>query len=155
MVTIPRTAWQRVAGLVAAAGVGLSVAVPPPAAQQVPNPTKEDLAKDNKLFITLARKTLKWDEPTAPSKIVGPLHYVGTAGLASYLFATEEGHILFNTGMPDSRPMIVESIRALGFDPKEIKILINGHGHSDHAGAFAYFKKLTGAQVATWSRTSA
>jgi hypothetical protein len=71
--SIPRTAWQRIFGLLAAAAVGLCVAVPPPAAQQVPNPTKEDLANDNKLFITLARKALKWDEPTAPSKIVGPL----------------------------------------------------------------------------------
>lgn len=31
----------------------------------------------------------------------------------------------------------MKSIRRLGFDPKDIKILINGHGHSDHAGAFA------------------
>jgi metallo-beta-lactamase class B len=134
-------------GLVAAASVVLLIAVV--AAQQSPTqPTKEDLAKDNKLFINLARKALKWDEPTAPSKIVGPLHYVGTTGLASYLFATKEGHILFNTGMPESGPLIVESMLKLGFDPKDLKILINGHGHSDHAGAFAYFKKLTGAQVA-------
>jgi metallo-beta-lactamase class B len=26
--------------------------------------------------------------------------------------------------------------------------VINGHGHSDHAGTFAFFKKLTGAQIA-------
>jgi len=44
--------------------------------------------------------------------------------------------------------MIVESIRKLGFKPEDIKIIINGHGHSDHAGAFAYFKKLSNAQVA-------
>jgi metallo-beta-lactamase class B len=123
-------------------------AAPPTAPQVTPAPTKEDLAKDNKLFITLARKALKWDEPTAPAKIVGPLHYVGTAGLASYLFATKEGHILFNTGMPESGPLIVASIKKLGFDPADIKILINGHGHSDHAGAFAFFKKLNGAQIA-------
>ena len=138
---------RRVAGLATAAGVSLYLAVAPPAAQQKP-PTKEELAKDNKLFLTLARQTLKWDVATEPSKIVGPLHYVGTAGLSSYLFVTREGHILFNTGMPESGPMIVESIQKLGFDPKDIKIMINGHGHSDHAGAFAYFKKLTGAQVA-------
>lgn len=110
--------------------------------------SKDDLAKDNKLFLGMARKSLKWDEKADPSRIVGPLYYVGTAGLASYLFVTDEGYILFNTGMPDSGPMIVESIRKLGFDPKRIKIMINGHGHSDHAGAFAYFKQLTGAQLA-------
>ena len=35
-----------------------------------------------------------------------------------------------------------------GFAAKDIKILINAHGHSDHAGAFAFFKKLTRAQIA-------
>ena len=89
---VMRLALRRGVAFVAAASVAMCVAVAPPAAQQAPpDPTKEDLAKDNKLFITLARKALKWDEPTAPSKIVGPLHYVGTAGLASYLFATEGG----------------------------------------------------------------
>jgi metallo-beta-lactamase class B len=110
--------------------------------------TKEDLASDNRLFLDLARKGLKWDEATEPSRIVGPLYYVGTAGLASYLFVTDEGYILFNTGMPGSGPMIADSMRKLGFDPKNIKIMINGHGHSDHAGAFGYFKQISGAQLA-------
>jgi metallo-beta-lactamase class B len=111
-------------------------------------PTKEDLAKDNNLFLKLARKALKWDEPTDPIKIVGPLYFIGTQGLSSWLFTTSEGHILLNTGMPDSGPLIVESIRKLGFKPEDIKIIINGHAHSDHAGAFAYIKELTHAQLA-------
>jgi metallo-beta-lactamase class B len=44
--------------------------------------------------------------------------------------------------------MIVESIRKLGFKPEDLKIIINGHGHSDHAGAFAEMKKLSGAEIA-------
>jgi metallo-beta-lactamase class B len=40
--------------------------------------------------------------------------------------------------------MIVQSIKTLGFKPEDIKIIINGHGHADHAGAFAYMKQLTG-----------
>ena len=44
--------------------------------------------------------------------------------------------------------MMVESIRKLGFKPEDIKIIINGHAHSDHAGAFADMKKISGAQVA-------
>ncbi len=111
-------------------------------------PTKEELAKDNKLFITLARKALKWDEPRDPIKIVGPLHFVGTKGLGSWLFATPEGHILLNTAMPETGQLIVESIRKLGFKPEDIKIIINGHAHSDHAGAFAYIKELSGALLA-------
>jgi metallo-beta-lactamase class B len=118
------------------------------AADAPPDVTAEDLAKDNKLFITLASKSLKWEEPTEPVKIAGPLYFVGTKGLASYLLVTSEGLVLFNTGMPSSGPMIVESIKKLGFKPEDIKLIINGHAHSDHAGAFAYFKELSKARVA-------
>jgi metallo-beta-lactamase class B len=119
-------------------------------AQDLPQnaPTKEELAKNNKLFAELAAKVLHWDEPTDPVKIVGLLYFVGTRGLSSWLFVTSEGNILLNTGTPNSGPMIVESIRKLGFKPENIKIIINGHGHSDHAGAFAYMKQLSGAQIA-------
>lgn len=111
-------------------------------------PTKEQLANDNNLFISLARKHLKWDEPEEPGRIIGPIYFVGTKGLGAFLFTTSEGHILMNTGMPPSGPMMAESIRKLGFKPEDIKIMINGHAHVDHAGAFAFFKKLSGAQVA-------
>jgi metallo-beta-lactamase class B len=137
---------NRIAGLLLAVLFGIEAQV---CAQTLPpNLTKEDLAKDNNLFLSLARKVLKWDEPTEPIKIVGPLYFVGTMGLSSWLFTTPEGHILLNTGMPDSGPLIVESIRKLGFKPEDIKIIINGHAHSDHAGAFAYIKELTHAQLA-------
>ena len=96
----------------------------------------------------MATKYLHWDEPTDPIHIVGPLYFVGMRGLSSWLFVTSEGNILLNTGTPNSGPMIVESIKKLGFKPEDIKIIINGHGHSDHAGAFAYFKQLTDAQIA-------
>jgi metallo-beta-lactamase class B len=120
------------------------------AAQSLPQslPTKEQLARDNNLFLSLARKALKWDEPADPLKIAGPLHFVGTRGLSSWLFATSEGHILLNTAMPETGQLIVESIKKLGFKPEDIKIMINGHAHSDHAGAFDYIKKLSGAQLA-------
>ncbi|HXH46939.1 MAG TPA: subclass B3 metallo-beta-lactamase [Bradyrhizobium sp.] len=111
-------------------------------------PTKEQLANDNNLFITLAKKALKWEEPADPVRIAGPIYFVGTKGLGVFLFTTSEGHILMNTGMPSSGPMIVESIRNLGFRPDDIKVMINGHAHADHAGAFAFMKRQFGAQLA-------
>jgi metallo-beta-lactamase class B len=111
-------------------------------------PTEEELAKDNNLFLTLARKALHWEEPEEPVQIVGPLYFVGTKGLGAFLFSTSEGLILMNTGMPSSGPMIEESIRKLGFKPGDIKVMINGHAHIDHAGAFAYLKEKYGAQMA-------
>ena len=58
---------------------------------------------------------------TDPVKIVGQLYFVGTKGLSSWLFVTSEGKILLDTGTPNSGPMIVESIRKLGFKPEDIK----------------------------------
>jgi metallo-beta-lactamase class B len=124
------------------AGVAAAQTVPP---SQV---TLYKLANDNNFFIYYASKTLKWEEPTDPVRIVGPIYFIGTEGLGVFLFATSEGHILMNTGMPSSGPMIVDSIRKLGFKPEDIKILINAHAHIDHAGALAYMKRLTGAPLA-------
>ena len=111
-------------------------------------PTKEQLANDNELFLSIARKALKWEEPAEPTRIVGPVYFVGTKGLGAFLFTTSEGHILMNTGMPSSGPMMVDSIRRLGFKPEDIKVMITGHAHIDHAGAFAYFKEHFRAQMA-------
>ena len=111
-------------------------------------PTKEQLANDNNLFISLAKKFLKWEAPAEPVHIVGPVYFVGTMGLGAFLCATSEGLILMNTGMPSSGPMIVESIKKLGFNPEDLKIMINAHAHIDHAGAFAYLKEQFGAELA-------
>ena len=121
-----------------------------PWAQELPDklPSKEELANDNKLFITLAGKALKWEEPAEPVHIGGPLYFVGTKGLGAFLFATPDGHLLMNTGMPSSGPMILDSVRKLGFKPQDIKLLIASHAHIDHAGAMQYIKKQTGAELA-------
>jgi metallo-beta-lactamase class B len=111
-------------------------------------PTKEELAKDNQLFLTLASKMLKWEEPIEPLQIAGPLYYVGTQGLGSFLFVTAEGNILLNTGLPSAGPMIAASIEKLGFKLTDLRLLLNGHVHIDHAGAFAELKERSGAQVA-------
>ena len=81
-------------------------------------------------------------------RIIGPEYFVGTKGLGVFLFTTSEGHVLMNTGMPSSGTMIVDAIRKLGFNPEDIQLMINGHAHIDHAGAFAYLKQQFGAQLA-------
>jgi metallo-beta-lactamase class B len=103
---------------------------------------EQRLATDNKLFLKLAIDALHWEVPTDPVHIAGPLYFVGTKGLGAFLFATPDGHVLMNTGMPSSGRMIEQSIRKLGFKPEDIRYLINGHAHIDHAGAFAYMKRL-------------
>ena len=78
--------------------------------------TREEPASGPKL--AEASKEMKWEVPTPPTKVVGPIYYVGTTGLSSWLITTPRGHILLNTGLPSSGRMIADSIRQLGFRPE-------------------------------------
>jgi len=114
----------------------------------VAQPTPEALANDPAAFLQTARKMLKWDEPEAPCRIVGPIYFVGTKGLSVFLITTPAGHILLNTGMPGSGPLIERSIRQLGFQPADVKLLLAGHAHVDHVGGHAYLQKLSRGKIA-------
>jgi len=88
-----------------------------------------------------------WREPIAPSTLVGPIHYVGTRGLAAYLITTSEGHILLDGGVPVGGPLIVKAIETLGFAPRDVKILLTTQAHFDHVGSLAQLKQVTGGRV--------
>jgi metallo-beta-lactamase class B len=119
-----------------------------PLQDMTPEEMKDSLAKNPSLFIKVASKHLHWEKEATPSKVVGPIYFVGTSGLSSFLITTSKGHILLYTGMSSSGPMIEKSIKELGFNPKDIKIILTGHAHIDHVGGHAYIKKISGAQVA-------
>ena len=89
----------------------------------------------------------RWVTPTEPFKIIDNIYYVGTAGLSSFLVTSPDGHVLLDTGLPDSAPLIKANIAKLGFKPGDIKYLLNSHAHFDHAGALAELKRDTGAQM--------
>lgn len=89
----------------------------------------------------------EWSKPFPARTITQQVHYVGTAELGCYLLTGNQGHILINTGLADSPPLILASIRALGFDPKDIRILLTNQAHFDHVGGFAEMQQRTGATV--------
>ena len=101
---------------------------------------------------TLGAYLKSWVEPVEPFKIVGPIYYVGTKGLAAYLITTPAGHILLDGGIPDSADVFEESIHNLGFDPRDIKLLLITHAHIDHAGTLAHFVQLSGGSAAVMDR---
>jgi len=109
---------------------------------------QEDPAPVPGLFLRAARNAMKWDEPAAPARVVGPIYFVGTKGLGSFLITGSAGHVVLYTGMPGSGPMVERSIAALGFKPGDVKLILTGHAHCDHVGGHAYLKKVTGAEVA-------
>jgi metallo-beta-lactamase class B len=88
-----------------------------------------------------------WLEPIEPFRVIGPIHYVGSRGLGAYFIPTPRGHVLIDGGLPANAPMIAASIRALGYRPEEVAILLNTHAHFDHSGGLAELKRITGAEL--------
>ncbi len=83
-----------------------------------------------------------------PFQIIGNIYYVGdTLHLTTYLITTPEGHILIDTGFEESVPGIRENIEKLGFQVKDVKLMISSHSHHDHIGGHALMKEVTGATV--------
>jgi metallo-beta-lactamase class B len=88
-----------------------------------------------------------WTKAAAPFHIIGPVYQVGSDGLGVYLIHTKDGDILIDGGVPEIATMIEGNIKAVGFDLKGIKYLLNSHAHFDHSGGLAQLKRDTGARL--------
>lgn len=88
-----------------------------------------------------------WDDRAPPRHVFGNTWYVGTCGLTALLVTSDHGHILLDGATEAAGPLIEANIRALGFDPKEVKYLLNSHEHYDHAAGLAHLQRVTGAAL--------
>lgn len=91
----------------------------------------------------------EWDEPGPAFHVYGNTYYVGTCGIAAVLITSDQGHALIDTGTEAGADVILANIQSLGFDPKDIKLLLNSHEHFDHVGGMAKVQKATGAPIIT------
>lgn len=85
--------------------------------------------------------------PDAPFRIAGNLYSVGSTGVTSFLLTGPEGDVLIDGGYPETAPLIEANIAQLGFDIRDVKILLNTHAHSDHAGGLRALQQASGAQL--------
>jgi len=88
-----------------------------------------------------------WNDPAAPLHLHGDTWYVGTCGISALLVTSDEGHVLIDGATPQAGAQIVASIRALGFEPTDVKAIVLSHEHFDHAGGLADLQRATGAPV--------
>jgi metallo-beta-lactamase class B len=97
-----------------------------------------------------------WNVRQKPFRIFGNAYYVGTHGLSSILITSPHGHVLIDGALPESAPLILSNIRALGFRPEDVKLILNSHAHYDHAGGIEALREATGATVAAsrWSAST-
>lgn len=89
-----------------------------------------------------------WNAPQAPFRIHGDTWYVGPRGLSVLLIDTGAGLVLLDGALPQSAPLVLDNLRSLGFDPAQVRWIVNSHAHFDHAGGIAALAAATGARVA-------
>jgi metallo-beta-lactamase class B len=87
------------------------------------------------------------NQPFAPFRIIGNIYYIGASDVTSYLIRTPDGDILLDGGFAQTAPQIEANVKTLGFKLSGVKILLNSHAHSDHAGGLAELKKNSGAKL--------
>lgn len=97
---------------------------------------------------SLCAPCAEWNTPQKPFQIHHNTFYVGTHQLSAILITSSEGHVLIDAALPNSAPLIMENIRLLGFEPDDIKLILNSHVHFDHAGGIAAIQQVSGARVA-------
>ncbi|MFY8193703.1 MAG: metallo-beta-lactamase [Novosphingobium sp.] len=89
-------------------------------------------------------------DPAPPAKVFGNVWYVGTCGVTVLLVTGPQGHILVDAGVEEAVPQVLANIHKLGFNPKDVGLIVSSHEHFDHVGGLAALEKATGARfVAT------
>jgi len=75
-----------------------------------------------------------------PYKAFDNVYYVGICWVSAWLITSPKGHVLIDALYgPFTAPML-DHIRQLGFDPKDIRQVVITHGHFDHAGGAVRLK---------------
>ena len=96
----------------------------------------------------LSPAAAEMNQPIVPFRIVDHLYYVGASDVASYLLVTPSGDFLIDGGFAETAPLIEANIAKLGFRLTDVKWLLIGHAHPDHAGGLSRLKRDTGAKLA-------
>lgn len=89
----------------------------------------------------------EWDKPGPPFRVFGSTYYVGTCGITALLVVGPDGHTVIDSGTDEGAKVVLANIRALGFDPREVKTILLSHEHFDHVGGIARLQAATGATI--------
>jgi len=88
-------------------------------------------------------------QKVAPFKVFDNLYYVGPGSVSVWLISTSDGLILIDAAEGPMVDHVIDGIRAMGFDPADIKYILISHGYLDHYGGVGQIQELSGARVAT------
>jgi metallo-beta-lactamase class B len=84
----------------------------------------------------------------APFKVFDNLYYVGPGYVGVWLIPTTAGIIMIDSAQEPYVDFVMDNVRKVGFDLKDIKYILLSHGHLDHFGGAARIQEASGARVA-------
>lgn len=82
-----------------------------------------------------------------PFKMHNQIYFAGSTRVSVHIIKTDAGLVMIDTGWPDMYEQILDSMKCLGLDPKNICAIFHSHGHIDHFGGTSRFVKLSGAKT--------
>jgi len=85
--------------------------------------------------------TVGGQPPAEPFRIAGNFYYVGANDISAFLITGPEGHVVLDGGYPSTARLIMGSVAKLGFDIKDVKVLVNSEPHADHAGGLTVLQQ--------------
>jgi metallo-beta-lactamase class B len=97
----------------------------------------------------------------APLEVFDGVYSIGQHANNIWAIRTSDGIILLDAlnDEEEAKAFIVGNMMRLRLNPKDIKLILVSHGHSDHTGGVKYLKELTGARIgmakADWDRAVA
>ncbi len=97
----------------------------------------------------------EWDKAGPPFRVAGNTYYVSTCGITSLLVTGPNGHVLIDSGTDAGAQVVLANIVKLGFEPKDVKLLLMSHEHFDHVGGMARIQAATGAPIVTTAEAAA
>jgi metallo-beta-lactamase class B len=125
-------------------GAGALPAAAPVAARPEAGP---DVAAFNRIASQCRGKD-GFSDPAPPARIFGNVYYVGTCTVTVLLVTSPRGHVLLDAATHEAAPGILANIRALGFNPRDVRWIVTSHEHFDHVGGLADLARATGARIA-------
>jgi metallo-beta-lactamase class B len=83
----------------------------------------------------------------APGKVFDNIYFVGSRPASTHVIDTGEGLLVLDPGYREGLPLVLENMREVRLDPKDVRIILLSHGHNDHAAAAKDLAELSGAEI--------
>lgn len=157
------TKWRAARASCAAAIIGLALPAVSPQAQDVAAEAAAHRNRARQLAGTELMATFDFfcvpgnarandfsAPPLEPVQIFDNVYAMGNSETVVYAITTSDGIILIDSGTTaEVEPILLPGFTALGLDPADVRIILLGHGHSDHFGGSRYFQTEYGTRVGT------